>query len=330
MWNSIVPRHSVSSTALLLLISGLGPSQNPPQTTPPAETTAAVDKNAPELSSHDAPTTFSTKVNLVMVPVVVRDRAGKTIGTLHQEDFALFDKGKPQVISRFSVESAARAAIRFATPADESSGEKPATPATTQAATHFVAYLFDDVHTNFGDLAQAREAAQKQITETLQASDRVAIFDTSGQTTLDFTNDRDAIQNALLRLKPRPKTAMAHDCPDISFYMADQIVNLNNPTALDAATIDAMTCMGISQDQRNIAEQMARSTAAQVLSMGDYDTRLALSSLKAVIRRISAMPGQRTVVLVSGGFYLMLDHRVEETDVMDVAIRANVTMGQRR
>jgi len=326
MWNSIVPRHSAHSTALLLLISGLSPSQNPPQNPPPAETTATTDKNAPELSSHDSPTTFSSKVNLVMVPVVIRDRAGKPIGTLHQEDFALFDKGKPQVISRFSVESAARAAVRFATPADDSAGEKPASPASVQAPAHFVAYVFDDVHTNFGDLALARDAAQKQITETLQPSDRVAIFDTSGVTTLDFTDDRDAIQSTLLRLRPRPKVATAHDCPDVSFYMADQIENMNNPAALDAATLDAMSCLGIPQEQRNVAEQIARSSAAQALNLGDYDTRLALNSLKAVIRRMSAMPGQRTLVLASSGFHLLLDHRVEETEVMDAAIRANVTI----
>ena len=57
-----------------------------------------------EISAHDAPTTFKTGVNLVTVPVVVRDPAGKAIGTLTQEDFQLFDKGKPQIISKFSIE----------------------------------------------------------------------------------------------------------------------------------------------------------------------------------------------------------------------------------
>jgi len=40
------------------------------------------------------PFTFQTKVNLVLVPAVVRGRDGKAIGTLRREDFELFDRGK--------------------------------------------------------------------------------------------------------------------------------------------------------------------------------------------------------------------------------------------
>ena len=59
----------------------------------------------PEVASHEAPVTFSSKVNLVSVPVVVRDSKGRAIGNLRQEDFRLFDKGKLQVITRFSVQA---------------------------------------------------------------------------------------------------------------------------------------------------------------------------------------------------------------------------------
>jgi hypothetical protein len=62
---------------------------------------------APEVSSRETPITFSSRVNLVLVPVVVRDNRGHAIGTLKQDDFQLFDKGKPQVITRFSVEKPA-------------------------------------------------------------------------------------------------------------------------------------------------------------------------------------------------------------------------------
>ncbi len=316
--------------ALLLLLLFAIPflpaqSQNPVPAQPP-ETRASTDKNAPELTSHDAPTTFSTRVSLVMVPVVVRDRAGKAIGTLHQEDFALFDKGKPQVISKFSVEKAGGSAIVLQTTVDESTGEKPPGPPPPPVANHFVAYLFDDVHSNFGDLAQARDAARKQIADTLQPTDRIAIFSTSGQTTLDFTDDRGAIEDTLLRLRPRPKARVGNDCPDISYYMADLIANKNDASTLDAATQETMACLSIPASMRASAEQIARSTASQVLSSGDYETRLALSTLKDALRRISAMPGQRVLVLVSSGFLLLDNHRADETDIMDRAIRANVVI----
>src|SRR5512140_1994934 len=60
-----------------------------------------------EVSSREAPVTFSSRVNLVLVPVVVRDGQGHAVGTLKQDDFTLLDKGKPQMITRFSVEKPA-------------------------------------------------------------------------------------------------------------------------------------------------------------------------------------------------------------------------------
>src|ERR1700729_3840950 len=84
--------------AALLVWCAIAPAQAPP-------TQTAADKS-PEIASRDAPSTFSSKVNLVMVPVVVRDQRGHAIGTLKKEDFQLLDKGKPQVISRFTIQKA--------------------------------------------------------------------------------------------------------------------------------------------------------------------------------------------------------------------------------
>jgi hypothetical protein len=60
----------------------------------------------PDVEGKDAEAIFTSKVNLVMVPVVVRDKQGHAIGNLKKEDFRLFDKGRPQAITRFQVERA--------------------------------------------------------------------------------------------------------------------------------------------------------------------------------------------------------------------------------
>src|SRR6202451_1883074 len=195
-----------TAAAALMLIGGISALGQAPQS---ATVPNAPPRNAPEMSTRDAPATFSTKVSLVMVPVVVRDGKGKAIGTLQREDFQLFDKGKPQVISKFSVEKAGEAVIPAEVATDDAALENAA-GATAAAkpppviAQRFVIYLFDDVHMTTGDLIQVREAADRHLTETLDATTRAAIFTTSGQGNLDFTDDRAKLHEALLKLMPRP------------------------------------------------------------------------------------------------------------------------------
>jgi len=65
---------------------------------------SAQSPSIPEVTSRESPITFSSRVNLVSVPVVVQDRGGRALGNLRQEDFQLIDKGKLQVITKFSIE----------------------------------------------------------------------------------------------------------------------------------------------------------------------------------------------------------------------------------
>jgi VWFA-related protein len=291
---------------------------------------APAGQNAAEMSSRDLPAVFRQNVNLVMVPVVVRDRQGRCIGNLHREDFQLFDQGKPQVIARFSVEK------RGERPAakKESSGEgaetnpQEAGPPVV-APERFVAYLFDDAHLDFGNLAQARVAAIKHLATSLQPTDRAAVFSTSGQTVLDFTDDRKALTDTLLRLRPSGElNKTPTGCPNLSYYVADLIRNKNDRQALDAATLEAIGCLGLDPSMpgaQSTAAGIVEGQAARVVAAGDYQTRLALNVVKDCVRRLAAMPGQRTVVLVSPGFYLA-ENRFEETEILDHAIRSKVVI----
>src|SRR6516162_6734915 len=136
-----------------------------------------------EMSQKDEPALFKARVNLVQVPVVVRDRAGKAIGSLKKEDFQLFDKGKPQYIARFSMETAT-GRLNGAVEAKKQDTGPDRPPADMPE--RFLAYLFDDVHSKFAELALARDAVMRQIDKGLRTTDRAAIYTTSGQTTQDF------------------------------------------------------------------------------------------------------------------------------------------------
>ena len=289
------------------------------------------------MAQHDAPVTFSTAVNLVLVPVVVRDAKGNAVGNLTKDDFQLFDKGKPQTIVRFSIDKVEAPPIvpdtSLETDADGNPRQKPpGTPGAQAIAERFVAWLYDDVHLSFGDLAQTRAAAIKVLTESFEPGTRAAIYTTSGHTMLDFTDDREKLRETLNLIRPWP-TASAGliECPDISYYQADQIINVNDAQALQAAEMEYLVCNPPPPNTSNAqalaqALPVVRGYAFQALNVGSNDTNLNLSVLKQLVRRMSVMPGSRSIVLVSPGFHLTTEHRTDETDVIDRAIRANVTV----
>jgi VWFA-related protein len=184
----------------------------PPQAAPPPPPQTPAKPPA-EMATHDEPAMFKARVNLVVVPVVVRDRKGNAVGSFKQEDFQLFDKGKPQFIARFSVEKAAghlnKAGAAAPAPSpDKPSEDKPA----VDLPDRFIAYLFDDVHMKFGELVPSRDAAGRHIDNALRSTDRAAIYTTSGQTIQDFTDDKALLHEALAKLRLSPITG--HGGPD--------------------------------------------------------------------------------------------------------------------
>ncbi|MBZ5590790.1 MAG: VWA domain-containing protein [Acidobacteriia bacterium] len=291
-----------------------------------ATSAGAQTQSASEMSSREAPATFKTKVNLVLVPVVVRDNQGHAVGTLKQEDFQVFDKGKPQVITKFSMEKSGRpitAEQVNANPGETAAGPEAAMPIPER----YTGYLFDDIHLAFADLTRVRDAADRHLA-SLASTERAAIFTTSGQNTLDFTDDHEKLHDTLLRLRPRPVVPSAQgDCPEVDYYMADAILNKNDQQALAAATQEAMVCMGLDPSQGSslqVAQQAARSAAQRNLQTGEHDTHLSFTVLKDVVRRMAAMPGQRSMVLLSPGFFSTADLFQEKTEIIDRAIHANV------
>jgi VWFA-related protein len=279
---------------------------NPPQNAGATVATESAAQQTPQYKDigQNKLSTIKVNVNLVLVRVVVRDSQGRTLGTLRQQDFRLLDNGKPQTITRFSLEEPGEGTNANPMASSGASGVVGGQSATTPAAVdRSVAYLFDDIHLNSADLKQLRHAADRHLS-SLPPTVQAAIFTTSGQISLDFTDDRTKLHETLLRIEPRQlASAAGNDCPDIDPYMADLIANKHDGDALGAATEDAVVC-AYGSDLRfaAAAEQMAKATAQQQVASAEMQTRIILQSFQAALRRLSVTPGQHALVLVSPGF----------------------------
>ena len=332
---SLVLRRGLLFCVLFLFCSIVALCQIDPQqaSIPSSASNAENKQNSSELTSHDEPATFKVNVKLVVVRAVVRDSRGNAVGNLHKEDFQVFDKGKLQIISQFEVEEPGTVTAKARQRAEENSKEESPEEATSAGQVailpeRFIAYLFDDVHLEFGDLARVRAAAERHFA-TLRPTDRAAIFTTSGQTVLDFTDDRSKLHETLVRLQPRPINSESYknQCPDISYYQADLIVNQNDQDARSVAIQEATDCAPRNAQGIVLGNPAATvdAMAPGILYAGEHESRVSLGTVKDVAQRVSRMPGQRSVILVSPGF-IAPNLQYEYNDIIDRAVRNQVVI----
>lgn len=291
---------------------------------------------ASQQTNEAAPQTSATKievsVNAVLVPVVVRDSQGRSVGDLKKEDFQVLDKKKPQAITGFSTQR--RVEIQsFGTAAETGPGKPGASqpPAQATAPDHpavrperFIVFLFDDQHLNAGDLSQLQKAASKMIAGSLAESDQAAVVSMSGASS-GLTRDRARLQDAIMKLQVQNLYRhIGRTCPDIGYYEADRIMNLHDPMALDTAVANTLSCCDCN---RETALALTQNAATESLQSGDQDVRIALGFIREIIRKMGAMPGQRTLILVSPGFLTMTaDAVAEKSRILDLAAHLNVTI----
>jgi len=305
--------------------------EKPPAASPQESAPKPKADAGSEISQMDSAATFKVRVNLVQVRVIVRDPSGKPVENLTREDFVLYDQGKPQTISNFSVETTQtrlqRAAAVAKTQEDasttgDSGGNKgPVLPE------RFVALVFDDTHLSLQDASFARTQADRFLDST-SPTDRLAIYTTSGQNTLEFTADKAVLHRAILGIVPRPlmPQALGAECPEVTHYMADQIENKHDPQAQAVAIEETIQCQ-FNGDESKQSQALAIVQAAvfRALSAGDTENEFTYRHLEDVLRRLSSVPGERIMLLVSPGFLLTTQY-LDESGVIDRANRANVVI----
>ena len=248
-----------------------------------------------------APGIIRTQVELVEVPTVVRDSKGVAIAGLKRGDFELFDAGKKQEISAFSVETFARAGVPI-----ETKPGAPLPPAGTaepipKPHRRYIALVFDDLNSDAASLRSAKAAGERFVAEAVSAGDLVSIFTTARFQTAEFTADvaklREAIEAVTLHTRYSDDL---HTCPVIRAYESYLIANHLDPQLLRAKAAEAASCYHISE--MDSAVRVAESRAEAVWREVRANSGQTLGSISAVIAAAGTMPGQRLVLLVSSGF----------------------------
>ena len=188
--------------------------------------------------------------------------------------------------------------------------------------------LFDDVNTPFENLVRSRDAADHFLTSSVPTGDRVALYTSSGQKQIDFTDNKAQVHQALFELRPRPIMPPDTSCGAIPPYQAFLIVDRNDAIAIAEAADEIVSCNPCppqeSQQQcMSQAQATVQSKAMQSLEQSEVQSTAALRQIESIVRRMNSLPGQRSMVIISGGF-LTDTLLFELSQITDRALRAGV------
>jgi VWFA-related protein len=272
-------------------------------------------------------TVISVQSNLVEMTATVRDRNGQLTGGLRRDDFELFDDSKPRKITAFSEQRARPAAATPGAPASPESSTPPDSPDTP--APRAIALFFDDTHIAEFGLSRAKIAAHRLAESGLRAGDRLAVYTDSGEVVLDLTADRQALSDAINRVKAHPQRGVAGVamCPTLTPYQAYVIVRHLDVIAFEIALAEKIACDCPPDDEDCPKRQppAVQSLAATTWDAFRYQSTIPLDVLKIVVRALSHAAGQRILLIVSPGF-VTGDMERETAAVADEALRAHVVI----
>lgn len=273
----------------------------------------------------NTPYTLKVERNEVPVRVIVRGRDKQPVRNLTRDDFQILDNGKRQVITQFSSEETATEARPGA---EEAGPSAPGTkPAAAEFPRRFVALYFDDLVMDFEAISRTRTAAEKYLQNSLERTDRVALYTSSGEISQEFTADRDKIEATLQRLHPVGIfNNVGNQCPDLSDYEAYLIVEKGNMPALNLATLKVIECMCHGDAQTCPSPGVYATVAAsRRWARAEMQQDYSLHGLGELVRRLSVLPGRRSVVFVSSGF-LIGENNDTISQIINRALRAGVVV----
>ncbi len=240
--------------------------------------------------------TLRTEVRVVEVPVVVRDSFLHAVSGLPRDDFEIYDNGKKQAITAFSVEHfIARGEAGDA-------GQPAAARPNSQPRPRFLALCFDDLHLLPTILQPVKDAAKNFVRTGLAPGDQVVVVRTSRSENVKFTSDIPALIEEIEKVSAPPiavtddaERCPAHFDPHEAYRIAEHMDPGNE--ALHRKLAECGACYRFPCPEGLITSN-AKAKWAHVRTA----TSSMLDEISSLVDGMAKLPGERIVVLTSGGF----------------------------
>jgi VWFA-related protein len=269
--------------------------------------------------------TFRVTTALVEVDVVVQDRHGAFVPALTANDLELFEDGKPQQIQQFYMVSQAQ---RQVLPGAGGSAVLP-----EDRARRIFVLVFDEGHLAHESLLRAKAGSERFIRAHIGPNDFGGVFTNGGMYNGRLTSSRAELlagirtvkvgfenrQTLLAPFREFPRIPGEIDAVRIAEGSLEVATRLGEKVCED----DPFSCQlnGGQEQVENLIQQKARLYVRQARIL----TSNTLRNLRYIVERLAHIPGRKTVVLLSEGFFVE-DSRSDLQNIAATAARASSTI----
>lgn len=231
---------------------------------------------APAIIAQETPV-LRVNTRLVEVDVVVHSK-GHAVGDLKQDDFTVFDNGKPQKIAAFNIISSRTTAGRPVPLPAGAVSNRLITQDREPAGTTIV--LYDKLNTAPENQSWARQALLHYV-ETLQSGDHFALYSLGKflKVIQDFTDDPERLIEAAKRASPEASPDQTAD--DLAADLLASAPDLGDPIA-NALQADSIKDM---QDMAQINRAVITTKAMELIA-----------------KHLQGLPGRKKLIWISSSF----------------------------
>jgi VWFA-related protein len=263
--------------------------------------------------------TFKARTTIVEVDVTALDRQGNFVAGLTKDDLELYEDGRRQTIEQFYMVSHDRGGQLFPI-----TGDQDVLP--EDRARRIFIVLFDEAHLAHDSLLRAKAGAETFVRTNIGPGDFGGVFYngqmSNGRLTTSPAELVAGIHNVRVGFETRQSLlAPFREFPRIPGEVEAARIASGARELVDylggvACREDPVSCQvnGGELQVENLLQQKARLYVRQARIL----TANTLQNLRYVVNRLARIPGRKTVVFLTEGFY------VEESrsDLQDIAAEA--------
>ena len=241
--------------------------------------------------------TYRSKTDVVLVPVVVRNKSGFVEG-LKAEQVSVTEDGKQQKVASVELIKTGTSVGRRDAPGEFSN------ELVAQGPSRLTIVGIDMINTPFLDQAFARQQTLKYLAGSVKAGDKFAILgmyrDGSVRLLHDLSGDTTALSAAIKNMSGMTPNSAA-DTQTSPVRTQAEVAQLATSTVKDPRTISD-PALKREQDEEQAWQQFKESTSGPGAFDLLHNMEATLSSMRQISEAFSGAPGRKAFIWITGSF----------------------------